>query len=192
MKKEILVFIFDGYADWESSYICSELNSPEVDYIVKTISSDKEPKVSMGGFRIIPDYSIFDYPQNFAMLLLNGGYAWMEHKNNAIKPVVEYAVHNHILVAAICNASNFMAENGYLDNISHTGNTLDYMKSQAPHYKGECKFIEKQAVCDSGIITANGTASLEFAREIMLHLNVKPVEKINEWYKFNKLGFYQQ
>lgn len=37
----------------------------------------------------------------------------------------------------------------------------------------------------SGIITANGTASLEFAKEIILYLNVKPVEKINEWYKLN-------
>ncbi|WP_259473086.1 hypothetical protein [Clostridium estertheticum] len=46
--------------------------------------------------------------------------------------------------------------------------------------------------CDSDIITANGTASLEFAREIMLYLNLKPVGKIDEWYKFNKLGFYQK
>ncbi|AGX42510.1 type 1 glutamine amidotransferase family protein [Clostridium saccharobutylicum] len=192
MKKEILVFIFDGYADWESAYICSELNGAETDYIVKTLSLDKEPKISMGGFRIMPDYSVSDYPNDFAMLLLIGGYAWMEQKNNDIQPVVEYAVKHHIPVAAICNASNFMAENGYLDNIEHSGNTLDYMESQAPHYKGNSNFIEKQAVECSGIITANGTASLEFAKEIMLYLNVKPVEKINEWYKFNKLGLYQQ
>lgn len=192
MKKEILVFIFDGYADWESAYICSELNGPETDYIVKTLSLDKEPKISMGGFRIIPDYTVSDYPQKFEMLLLIGGHAWMEQKNNAIQPVVEYAIKHHILVAAICNAANFMAENGYLDNIKHSGNTLTYMKSQAPHYKGDSNFIEKQAVCDSNIITANGTASLEFAREIMLYLNVKPAEKIDEWYKFNKLGFYQK
>ena len=90
------------------------------------------------------------------------------------------------------DAANFMAENGYLYNIRHSGNTLEYMKSQAPHYKGDSNFIEKQAVCDSGIITANGTVSLEFAREIMLCLNVKSIEKIDEWYKFNKLGFYQK
>ena len=192
MKKEILVFIFDGYADWESAYICSELNGPETDYIVKTLSLDKEPKISMGGFRIIPDYTVSDYPQKFEMLLLIGGHAWMEQKNNAIQPVVEYAIKHHILVAAICNAANFMAENGYLDNIKHSGNTLTYMKSQAPHYKGDSNFIEEQAVCGSNIITANGTASLEFAREIMLYLNVKPAEKIDEWYKFNKLGFYQK
>ncbi|WP_242982100.1 MULTISPECIES: type 1 glutamine amidotransferase family protein [unclassified Clostridium] len=192
MKKEILVFIFDGYADWESAYICSELNVAETNYIVKTLSLDKETKISMGGFRIIPDYSVSDYPKKFEMLLLIGGYAWMEHKNNEIKPVVEYAVKHHIPVAAICNAANFMAENGYLDNIRHTGNTIEFMRSQAPHYKGDSNFIEKQAVCDSDIITANGTASLEFAKEIMLHLDVKPVEKINEWYRFNRLGFYQQ
>lgn len=191
MKKEVLVFIFDGYADWESSYICSELNAPETGYIVKTLSLDKEPKISMGGFRIIPDYSVSDYPRDFEMLLLTGGYAWMEQKNNDVKPVVEYAVKHHILVGAICNAANFMAENGYLDDIKHTGNTLEYMKSQAPHYKGDSNFVERQAVCDSSIITANGTASLEFAREIMLYLNLKPIEKIDEWYKFNKLGFYQ-
>ncbi|NMF05247.1 type 1 glutamine amidotransferase family protein [Clostridium beijerinckii] len=191
MKKEILVFIFDGYADWESSYICSELNGAETDYIVKTLSLDKDPKISMGGFRIIPDYSVSDYPKKFEMLILIGGYAWMEQKNNDVQPVVEYVVNHHIPVAAICNAANFMAENGYLDNIKHSGNTLEYMKSQAPHYKGENNFIEKQAVCDSGIITANGTATLEFAEEIMLYLNVKPTEKINEWYKFNKIGFYQ-
>ena len=192
MKKEILVFIFDGYADWESAYICSELNYAETGYTVKTLSLDKDPKISMGGFRIIPDYSVRDYPKKFSMLLLNGGDAWSEQKNNYIQPVVEYAVKQHILVAAICNATNFMAENGYLDNIIHSGNTLDYMNAQAPHYKGHSNFIEKQAVECSGIITANGTASLEFAKEIMLYLNIKPVEKINEWYKFNKLGFYKQ
>lgn len=56
MKKEILVFIFDGYADWESAYICSELNGAETDYIVKILGLDKKTKISIGGFRIIPDY----------------------------------------------------------------------------------------------------------------------------------------
>ncbi|WP_274600968.1 hypothetical protein [Clostridium yunnanense] len=32
MKKEILAFIFDGYDDWESAYICSMLNAPETEY----------------------------------------------------------------------------------------------------------------------------------------------------------------
>lgn len=192
MKKEILTFIFDGYADWESAYICSQLNAPETDYVVKTLSFDKEPKISIGGFRTIPDYSINDYPKEFAMLILIGGNAWMEEKNNDIKPIVDHAISYNIPVAAICGATFFMGENGYLDNRKHSSNTLEFLKSQAPHYKGESNYIEKQAVSDSNVITANGTATLEFTKEIMLCLNAKPADKINEWYKFHKWGNYQK
>lgn len=59
MKKEVLVFIFDGYADWESAYVCSELNAPETGFAIKTLSLDKEPKTSMGGFQVIPDMGLF-------------------------------------------------------------------------------------------------------------------------------------
>ena len=49
--KQILVFIFDGYADWEPAYVCAQLNAPGTGYAVKTIGLDRAPKVSMGGFR---------------------------------------------------------------------------------------------------------------------------------------------
>lgn len=41
--------------------MCAELNSSDTDYVVRTISLDKNPKVSMGGFHVLPDYSIADY-----------------------------------------------------------------------------------------------------------------------------------
>ncbi|MBU2700094.1 putative intracellular protease/amidase [Sporomusaceae bacterium BoRhaA] len=190
MKKEVLVFIFDGYADWESAYVCSELNAPKTGYTIKTLSLDKKPKTSMGGICVLPDYSVDDFPADFSMLILIGGYAWMEQRNNAVLPLVEYALKKRIPIGAICNAANFMAENGYLDQIRHSGNTLEFMKVQAPHYKGDQNFIEKQAVCDSSIITANGTATLEFAKEILLLLKAKPETEVLNWYNENKSGFY--
>lgn len=190
MRQELLVFIFDGYADWEPAFVCAELNSPETQYTVKTISLDLSPKVSMGGVRVIPDYSVTDYPRDFALLILTGGYAWLEQKNNAVLPVVEYAVKHQIPVGAICNAANFMAENGFLDSINHTGNTLDFMKATSPHYQGEKYFQEKQAICDSMIITANGTGTLEFSREILTLLKVKSQKDVEDWYSQNKSGFY--
>jgi len=192
MKKEVLVFIFDGYADWEPAYVCAELNAQETGYVVKTISLNKAPKVSMGGFRVIPDYTVDEYPKEFGLLILSGGYAWMERKNDGVLPIVRYAIKNEIPVGAICNAANFMAENGYLDSIQHTGNTLEFMQSQAPHYKGAQKFLEKQAVCDANIITANGSGTLEFAKEILHLLHAESDEKISEWYDLNKFGFYHQ
>lgn len=190
MKNQILVYIFDGYADWEPAYACAELNAPTVKYSVKTISHDLEPKTSMGGFRVLPDYSVHEFPREFSMLILAGGFAWMEQENDDVLPMVQYSVQHHIPVAAICNAANFMAEHGYLDQVKHTGNTLDFMRSQAPHYKGERNFIERQAMSDNGIITANGSSALEFAREILMLLKVRPEEEIQRWYMENKQGFY--
>lgn len=190
MKKEILVFIFDTYADWEPAYICAELNAPDTGYVVKTIGLDKEPKTSMGGFRAIPDYSVDSFPEDFHLLILCGGLAWMEHKNDGVLPLVDYAVKHRIPVGAICNACNFMAEHGYLNRVKHTGNTLEFVKAQAPHYNGDDNFLEKQAVCDGGIITANGTGALEFAREILMLLEVKEEGEIEGWYQFQKRGFY--
>ena len=37
---------------------------------------------------------------------------------------------------------------------------------------------------------ANGTAALEFAREVLLALQVAPEPKITEWYDFHKKGYY--
>ena len=190
MKKEVLIFIFDGYADWEPAFVCSELNAPETDYVVKTVSLDREPKRSMGGFAVLPDYSVENFPREFGLLVLCGGYAWMEQKNNAVLPLVEYAVKQGIPVGAICNAVNFMAEHGYLDHIRHTGNTVEFMEAQAPHYKGGQHYLERQAVCDSGIITANGTGALEFGAEILRLLNARTETAVSDWYRIHKFGYY--
>lgn len=64
------------------------------------------------------------------------------------------------------------------------------MKKQAPHYCGEDFYVEEQAVSDGGIVTANGIAALEFAREIFFLLHVKNPQEIEDWYHFNKVGFY--
>lgn len=66
----------------EPAYICTESNSPGTDYSIKTLSFDKKAKLSTGGFRILPDYSIDDFPPDFALLLLTEGAAWAENKNN--------------------------------------------------------------------------------------------------------------
>lgn len=160
--------------------------------MVKTISFDKEPKISMGGFRVVPDYSINDYPAEFSMLLLIGGDSWVEKKNNDAEALVKYAYEKEIPIGAICGATLFSGELGCLDNIKHTSNTVEFMKALSPNYKGEENYIEKQAVSDGNIITANGTAALEFAREILLKLNTETEDKINEWYEFHKSGFYKE
>ena len=190
MKKLALIFIFDTYADNEPSYLAVALNAQDSPYIAKTVSLDKQPKTSMGGFKVIPDYSIDDCPMDFSLLVLTGGLAWLTPANEPVLKLVKYAVENKIPVAAICNACNFMAEHGFLDHIKHTGNTLQFMKSQAPHYKGDANFLEEQVACDGNIITANGTAVLEFTRTVLKYIKYKEDKEIDDFYYQNKLGFY--
>lgn len=105
MKKEVLIFISDGYADWEAGYISAELNKPESEYKVRTVSLNGENVHSMGGFTVVPDYTIDSLPAQFEMLILIGGTGWQD--NSAIIPVVEQCIQDRTPLAAICDATTF-------------------------------------------------------------------------------------
>ena len=54
---------------------------------------------------------------------------------------------------------------GFLNEVKHTSNTLDYLKQYAgDKYTGDSNYINKQAVRDGNIVTANGTGQLEFCK----------------------------
>lgn len=192
MKKEILVFISENYADWESAFICAELNKPETGFIIKTLAVNKKPIKSMGGFTVIPDYSIAEMPTHFHMLILVGGTSWLKRENDDVKQAVDLCTKKRIPIAAICDACTFLADKGYLDDKEHTGNSLVYLEKYAPNYKGSKHFIEKQVVSKDGFITANGTSAVEFAKEILTYLQVMQEYTLEDWYKMFKVGFYKE
>jgi putative intracellular protease/amidase len=190
--KEVLLLLTDRWADWEASYAIAELNSTE-GYQVKTISVDTNPKVSIGGLRAKIDYSLNDYQHfdNLAMLILPGGFSWGENKYQEIADFVKKVHESGTPIAAICGATMFLAKHGFLDNIKHTGDELDYfqeeMKNEAS-YKGQANFITTQLVNDGGFITANETAALEFALEIFRTLNIGTLDETDAWYDKFKHG----
>jgi putative intracellular protease/amidase len=186
--KKVLVFVTDGFADWEASYVTAELNKSWTDYQVQTVAIDKDPKVSMGGLTVLPDYSMDDVPQGFSMLILPGGTTWREEKNQQVKKLVEDCFRKNIPVAAICDATTFLGIHGFLDHHKHTGNSLPYLKEGAPHYRGEDHYIDEQSVRDNGLITANGTAALEFTRNVLRELQVYDEKELQEWYALFKKG----
>ncbi|MPN00121.1 putative protease YdeA [bioreactor metagenome] len=78
---------------------------------------------------------------------------------------------NNIPVAAICGATTFLCRQGFLNNVKHTGDSLELFQSQKG-YSGESLYIPAQVVVDQGIITANETAAVQFAYEIFKLLKV--------------------
>src|SRR5699024_3278946 len=73
-----------------------------------------------------------------------------------------------IPVGAICGAVDYLAKHGFLNDSRHTGNTV-YLWEDYNEYNSKDNFIEEQAVKDGKLVTANGTAPIEFT-ELVLEL----------------------
>lgn len=197
MKQEILFVLLDGFADWEGAYIAPNLScgvepGSESKYVVKTVSITKDPIMSCGGFKVLPDYDITDIPTNYAGILLIGGMRWLTPEAEAIVPLIKDAMLNKKLVAGICNGSVFLGMHGFLNNVSHTSNGLEYLKNCAgAGYTGESLYKNEAAVRDGNVITANGFSALEFCREILYALEADTPKKIERSYRMNKTGIWE-
>ncbi|GFI62049.1 putative protease YdeA [Clostridiales bacterium] len=192
MRKTILFVILDKYADWEAAYLSSALAMLcEDKYETKTVSLTKDPVHSIGGFSTQPDYDIESAPEEYEALILIGGMTWRSEEAQKVGPMAERCFNSGRILGGICDASAFLGTLKILNNIKHTSNDLNDLQHWAKDaYSGESNYIMEQAVSDNNVITANGTAPLEFAREVLLTLKAAPEKKITDWYNFHKLGFY--
>lgn len=192
MKKTILVVILPQYADWEAAYLASAVTMlGQGQYEIKTVSVTADDVMSIGGFKVKPDYDLKSAPSDYEALILIGGMTWREEHAVPVQALVEDCRKKGKVLGGICDASAFLGVAGALNEVFHTANDLNDLKQWAKSsYTGEAKFIAKQAVRDKNVVTANGTAPMEFAKEILLALHVAGEEQIMEWYQFHKLGFY--
>lgn len=192
MKKNVLFVILDQYADWEAAYLSSLLLALGRDkFVVKTVSLTKDSIHSLGGFTVLPDYDIQSVPQDFEGVILIGGMSWRTEAARQVEPLVKDALSEGKVVAGICDASAFLGTIGILNAIDHTSNDINDLKQWAGEaYTGEKNYMKQDVVRSHNVITANGTATLEFAKEVMIALNVASENKIQEWYNFYKLGIY--
>ncbi|MBU3877275.1 glutamine amidotransferase [Faecalicatena sp. AGMB00832] len=193
MKKQVLFILLEQFADWEAAYLSSALYMlGNGQYEVKTVSLTTDMVTSIGGLCVMPDYSIHDLPSDYEALILVGGMSWRNEEAAQIKPLVRKCLAEKKILGGICDASGFLGTAGVLNDVSHTSNDLDNLKQWAgERYTGEHLYRMQQAVSDRNIITANGTAALEFAKEVLLALKAAPEAKIMEWYNFHKFGYYE-
>lgn len=192
MKKTILFVILQQYADWEAAYLSSAIAMlGQGKYAVETVSLSKDWVQSIGGFKVMPDYDIHRVPDAYEALILIGGMTWRSEPVQSVGELAKDCFRKGKLLGGICDASAFLGTVGILNQVAHTSNDLHDLKQWAgAAYTGEANYIARQAVCDKNVVTANGTAPLEFAREILLALKVAKKEAIEDWYHFHKLGYY--
>jgi putative intracellular protease/amidase len=196
MSNEILYVLLPDYAAHEVVYLAQAVASDEYalkenpKYVNKVVAPTLEPVKSIGGFRTVPDYSFETMPEDYVALVLIGGFGWTTPVAQQIVPIVRKAIDCGKIVGAICNGASFMAKAGFLNNVKHTGNGLEQLQLWGgDNYTNPDGYVHVQAVSDNNIVTANGSATLEFAKELLLLLENDTPERIEMYYQFNRKGF---
>ena len=196
MKNEVLYLLLNNYAAHELVYLSEAIASDEFalksapKYINKIVAPTLEPVVAIGGLRTLPDYSFETMPEDYVALVLIGGFDWSAPVAEKVVPIVRNAMEKNKIVGAICNGVAFLAKHGFLNSVRHTGNGLEQLQSWGGvNYTNTGGYIRRQAVRDRNVVTANGSATLEFAKELLLALDNDTPERIEQYYQFNKQGF---
>ncbi len=184
--KTALILLLNDYADWEVAYISSTINMSE-EWTVKTISTQKEVK-SIGGLTTKIDYLLEEIPSQYDLLILIGGNSWTNDDSDIIN-LVNNTLNNNIILGAICGSVDFMARNGLLNNFKHTGNDLSLWNT-FDQYSNKDEFQFKQAVRDKNLVTANGTAPIEFEQLILESIDYAEKNEIEKTIYLHRHGFY--
>jgi putative intracellular protease/amidase len=189
-QKKCYVFLFDGFSDWEISYATVGIAKSNA-LQLKTIAFNLGPITSMGGLAVLPDEDFrpeADLPDidssNTAMLILPGGIAWEQRKNESISPLVAHCILHSIPVAAICGATVFLADAGLLNRTPHTSNDVSYLEWMSKAYSGRRYYQSEPAVNAGTLITAGATAPVEFAREVFAALEIDQERDVADWFGY--------
>lgn len=191
-KQTVLIYLFDGFSDWELAYLTPQLYSNSAIELLY-FSMDGKLVTSMGGLIVTPNKSLAEVEGKDAdMLILPGGVAWEKGLNQEISNIVRSLWKQGKSIAAICAATTFLGQQGMLDNVKHTSNAPFYLQQIATSYKGHDWYVSSPAISENHIITANGVATIEFAREIFSELQLMSGSDIEKWFQLFKNGIWSE
>ncbi|HDK7155252.1 TPA: DJ-1/PfpI family protein [Clostridium botulinum] len=195
MKKIIYLYILESMAEWEVGYILqaismeSMLKKQNREFVIKTVSTSKNPIKTIGGLTITSDCLLDEMDENnMVALLLPGAESWNSKENNQILEKALSYIYKGILVGAICGATLALADLKVLDKFKHTSNSLDYLTLFSKQYSGKELYVNSLAVVDCNLITASSAGGLLWAKHIIQYLNVFPYEIIESWYNYYSTG----
>lgn len=191
-QQDVHLFVFDSLSDWEAGYAIAGINNPQFQrnpgsYRIRSVALRRTPIVSMGGICIQPDLALEELsPTDSAMFIIPGGSAWDEGKNAQAIEVARIFLDSGIPVAAICGATAGLARGGLLDTRRHTSNSREYLA--ATNYLGAELYEDASALTDNDLITAPGTAPVDFAYHIFKRLDIYVAPVLEAWYGLFKTG----
>ncbi|ORI25346.1 DJ-1/PfpI family protein [Rhodococcus sp. 1168] len=196
--KTIALYALDTMADWEYGYLVAGIAMARQQgssrYELKVVSDGGGAVTTAGGIRVLPDGDVADLDvESLAALVLPGGDTWGEG-HTAVLALARTAIERAIPVGAICGATLGLARTGALNARPHTSNALEFI-SGATEYTGSEHYRDLRVVSDHSLVTAPGTAALQFTKAMFELLELFPEPIIEAWYGLYSTGerkFYDQ
>ena len=173
-------------ADWEAAFAVASIQNPQSQlnpgrFRVTTAARYHAPITTMGGVRILPEMTIDEvFPSESSLLILPGGRAWETGGNLEALERAHAFVEEGVPVAAIGAATLALARAGLLDSHLHTNKDPAYLATTG--YRGHRHYRPVPAITDRNLITASGTAPLEFAYEISKLLRLDSPTTLEAWF----------
>lgn len=199
-NRKAYLYVFNTMSDWEVGYLTAELNTGRYfkkglkPLKVTTVGIDKNPIITMGGLKVLPEITIDEFNiESNDVLILPGGDTWISIDHEIILEKTKEALVQGSVVAAICGATLGLAKKGLLDFRNHTSNDLEFLKMIIPSYNGEKYYKMESIVSDENLITASGIAPLEFTIHVLKVLDVFKEEALSSWlnlYKTNDSKYF--
>lgn len=167
---KILVFIFDEMTDYEITFISHLLGADAGKEIVTIAYEDKMIK-GRSGFLYKPSRLVDDVlDEEVEGLIITGG--WYGQTKPELMKLINNLNSKGKLIGAICGAGTvFLAKAGILNNVKYTTPIVEWTQKHIEIYGNEDpfpreNFVSERVVRDRNIITAQGTAFIDFAIEI--------------------------
>ena len=95
MKNEVLYLLLNNYADHEAVFLASAIACDERSikenpkYMNKVVAPTLDVVRSCSGFHTLPDYSFETMPNDYAALVLIGGFGWFDElEADKVVPIV--------------------------------------------------------------------------------------------------------
>ena len=157
--KTVAVIILEQFADWESTLLTPVLQQ-FAGYTVRYVSTDRNPKTSMGNLRVQPDLTLDELsPDTAALILIGATQSWRDLSDENRLKIAKLAhafKQQGRIVGGICDGAYFLADNGLLNDCRHTANSLSEI-ADLPGYTNRQAYVEtkREAVRDGSVITAN-------------------------------------
>jgi putative intracellular protease/amidase len=170
---KVLCFVSEEMADFEITLVLHLLKAIGGREIA-AVGYDLSPVVSQSGLTFLPNQTLrqaFDL-EGVEALILPGGP--IRPQRDDLTHLIQHLDREKKLLAAICFAPQYLGRAGILDHHRFTTScSEDTIKSlQVPDPYPRHNFVEDRVVCDRHVITAKGSAFVDFAFAVCDYLDI--------------------